>query len=263
MMFKLLALALVAARVNAARGATLRECQGFDGNFPLPCLQMDSTTVLLEPNYTLDLSKQSISTIDVLPSMATSLDLSFNSIQSLGSQPIPPRLKALSLPATLETLDLSYNQGGMAWFSMAQVATSNLTHLYLRGNNLSTIVLTQQTLPPSLTYLDLSDNPNVIVFADRSTYTSLARQQIVLKVNTSLATVSGFCLGSLVLPISPTAYVCIEIEGWATAPPSQAPQTTMPSSTSSTTICIYVATIVGVMWSIFLILYIVTVSETP
>ncbi|KAH9095311.1 hypothetical protein Ae201684P_013427 [Aphanomyces euteiches] len=163
-----------------------------------------------------------------------------------------------SLPATLETLDLSYNQGGMAWFSMAQVATSNLTHLYLRGNNLSTIVLTQQTLPPSLTYLDLSDNPNVIVFADRSTYTSLARQQIVLKVNTSLATVSGFCLGSLVLPISPTAYVCIEIEGWATAPPSQAPQTTMPSSTSSTTICIYVATIVGVMWSIFLILYIVT-----
>ncbi|KAH9168793.1 hypothetical protein AeNC1_017837 [Aphanomyces euteiches] len=249
MMFKLLALALVAARVNAARGATLRERQGFDGNFPLPCLQMDSTTVLLEPNYTLDLSKQSISTIDVLPSMATSLDLSFNSIQSLGSQPIPPRLKALnlsrnalmvgwtnrSLPVTLETLDLSYNQGGMAWFSMAQVATSNLTHLYLRGNNLSTIVLTQQTLPPSLTYLDLSDNPNVIVYADRSTYTSLARQQIVLKVNTSLATVSGFCLGSLVLPISPTAYVSI---------------------------CIYVATIVGVMWSI-LILYIVTVSETP
>ncbi|CAK4083005.1 unnamed protein product [Aphanomyces euteiches] len=102
-----------------------------------------------------------------------------------------------SLPATLETLDLSYNQGGMAWFSMAQVATSNLTHLYLRGNNLSTIVLTQQTLPPSLTYLDLSDNPNVIVFADRSTYTSLARQQIVLKVNTSLATVSGFAWARL------------------------------------------------------------------
>ncbi|KAG9408392.1 hypothetical protein AC1031_021631 [Aphanomyces cochlioides] len=48
------------------------------------------------------------------------------------------------------------------------------------------------------------------------------------------------------------------MEGWATASPSQAPQTTMPSPTSSTTICIYVVTIVGVKWSFFLILYIVT-----
>ncbi|CAK4112698.1 unnamed protein product [Aphanomyces euteiches] len=110
-------------------------------------------------------TKKSIDTVDcqtLQASKFTRLNLSYNALSSMEN--------LLCLPSSLQVLDVSYNQltamENINWNSF-----SNLTTLILRGNAIASMRNT--SFPPTLTTLDLSNNPLASVVLSQATYTQL------------------------------------------------------------------------------------------
>ncbi|CAK4112711.1 unnamed protein product [Aphanomyces euteiches] len=113
----------------------------------------------------LNATKKSIDTVDcqtLQASKFTRLNLSYNALSSMEN--------LLCLPSSLQVLDVSYNQltamENINWNSFP-----NLTTLILRGNAIASMRNT--SFPPTLTTLDLSNNPLASVVLSKATYTQL------------------------------------------------------------------------------------------
>ncbi|CAK4306939.1 hypothetical protein Ae201684_016341 [Aphanomyces euteiches] len=127
-----------------------------------------------------------------------SSDLSYNIIREI-STPMPSSLYFLNIshntlqknwiqtPLTVSVLDVSYNEGGMAWMPnvLWGVYLPKLSRLVFRGNQLDSLELSYNNFPMTpLAYLDLSDNPNLILSVDSAVWNR--RDSLVLTVKQTL-----------------------------------------------------------------------------
>ncbi|CAK4640178.1 unnamed protein product [Aphanomyces euteiches] len=94
-----------------------------------------------------------------MPSSLYFLNISHNTLQK----------NWIQTPLTVSVLDVSYNEGGMAWMPnvLWGVYLPKLSRLVFRGNQLDSLELSYNNFPMTpLAYLDLSDNPNLILSVD-------------------------------------------------------------------------------------------------
>ncbi|ETV85740.1 hypothetical protein, variant [Aphanomyces astaci] len=110
------------------------------------------------------------------------LNLSYNNINTTTS---------LAIPANVTVLDLSFNfLEGCSWLA----PPLQLTSLYLRGNNLRHTALDASTLPPLLVFLDLRDNPHLVLTLDNSTLARVTGANFTLRLpNAQLTSTSTYC----------------------------------------------------------------------
>ncbi|CAK4104464.1 unnamed protein product, partial [Aphanomyces euteiches] len=199
--------------VNASLTLTLTLCPQAN-NTSLPCLNdtnQANTTYLARYDATYyNFSNLNISYIQDLPPSARTIDLSYNNIAQISCK-IPASLTVLNLshnalqtnwiqtPLTISSLDISYNEGGLPWIHDVMWGTylPNLYRLTFRGNNLTTLRLGYDNFPSySLAFLDLNDNPNVMLSVDSFAYGRLYYGGVSLDLQTSsynatLATCAG------------------------------------------------------------------------
>ncbi|CAK4991798.1 unnamed protein product, partial [Aphanomyces euteiches] len=158
------------------------------------CLQdqRGQATAIRQANSSqLTLAGLNISTVQGLPSQATSIDLSSNAIQALNlstSGVVTLNLQRnsiasiLSLPPTLETLDLSYNAidhlslAAFDWRTLPKLKSLNL-----RGNGIRSFYYAR--FPASLQSLDLSENPFEEFAIDSSTLKQFRDAKFKLTLN--------------------------------------------------------------------------------
>ncbi|KAF0703351.1 hypothetical protein AaE_015412 [Aphanomyces astaci] len=109
-------------------------------------------------------------------------NLSYNNINTTTS---------LAIPENVTVLDLSFNfLEGCSWLA----PPLQLTSLYLRGNNLRRIALDTSTLPPLLVFLDLRDNPHLLLTLDNSTLARVTGANFTLRLpNAQLTSTSTYC----------------------------------------------------------------------
>ncbi|ETW08035.1 hypothetical protein H310_02408 [Aphanomyces invadans] len=143
-----------------------------------------------------DFSGQHIHDVFELPCTGDVVDLSANMIEALPasnatirhlnlSQNAIKSTSALAMPDSVVVLDLSYNfLAGWSW----QTPHQYLTALYLRGNNLQQMDLNTKTLPPRLSYLDLTDNPLLALTMDNSTLELVTQAKLTLRLPVGNAT---------------------------------------------------------------------------
>ncbi|CAK5062484.1 unnamed protein product [Aphanomyces euteiches] len=176
-----LLLALVAI---AQASITLTTCTTSKG-VSVPCLNDTATGNLtnLEPssNQTYDFRNLNISAIQNLPADAQWVDLSNNQITQV-LRGIPSNLTFLNLSHNalktswinvsipVVTLDVSYNQGGLAWTpsNTWENFFPKVVRLLHRGNQLKSVSWNQDEWPifhSVFRALDLSENPGMVVKA--------------------------------------------------------------------------------------------------
>ncbi|KAG9412183.1 hypothetical protein AC1031_015118 [Aphanomyces cochlioides] len=187
-----ISLLLAAASAGVAQASFILTLCWSSENVQVPCLndtiQSHTTFLPVQNNSsTYNFSNLNISWIQALPPSATSIDLSLNQINDI-SCPIPSSLNFLNLshnallgrwiqtPLTVQTLDVSYNLGGLPWIQnlLWGVYLPKLQRLYFRGNNLAQLSLSYDNFPMyPLNALDLNDNPNLVLTVDSSVYNRL------------------------------------------------------------------------------------------
>ncbi|KAF0688598.1 Aste57867_19771 [Aphanomyces stellatus] len=156
-----------------------------------------------------NLSHSGIKTLACLPTWVQTVDLSFNDLQSIHAFPATELSNLnflnmsfnairtthdLFLPSSLLELDLSHN-GLLAFDAEWRDAFPTLTHLSLRSNNLTHVTLTATSFPPSLSYLDLTDNPHLHLALSTDVATRFRQPTFTLRLPTLSATWAG-CTGS-------------------------------------------------------------------
>ncbi|KAH9098875.1 hypothetical protein LEN26_016558 [Aphanomyces euteiches] len=201
MMHPMAFIRLLLAAAGAAQASFVLTLCWNSINVQVPCLNdtiQGNTTFLPVQKYSssYNFSNLNISFIQALPPSATSIDLSYNQINAI-SCPIPNSLNFLNLshnallnrwiqtPLTVQTLDVSYNQGGLPWIQnlLWGVYLPKLQHLYFRGNNLAQLSLSYDNFPMyPLNALDLNDNPNLVLTVDSSVYSRLGYGNVKLSL---------------------------------------------------------------------------------
>ncbi|KAF0725113.1 hypothetical protein Ae201684_016344 [Aphanomyces euteiches] len=202
-----------AASASVAQASFILTLCWNSNNVQVPCLNdtiQGNTTFLSVQKYSssYNFSNLNISFIQALPPSATSIDLSFNQINAI-SCPIPNSLNFLNVshnallnrwiqtPLTVQTLDVSYNQGGLPWIQnlLWGVYLPKLQHLYFRGNNLAQLSLSYDNFPMyPLNALDLNDNPNLVLTIDSSVYSRLGYGNVKLSlISTSYNATLSIC----------------------------------------------------------------------
>ncbi|OQR87988.1 hypothetical protein THRCLA_10417 [Thraustotheca clavata] len=185
---------------------TLGPCHSLNGTY---CLINDTRKIPLQVNATsMDLSNSEISSVQELPSEPIAMNLSHNAIASLVSVSSSnltsldlsynkiDSSSELSLPLSLQTLDLSYNGINVLdnttcnWF----LPLSNLHTLILRDNRISRIQ--DCHFPLSITKIDLSGNPLTYFSMDVATFALLSNISFIF--DNTLGVHNENCLGSVV-----------------------------------------------------------------
>ncbi|KAF0688594.1 Aste57867_19767 [Aphanomyces stellatus] len=200
----LAALLLATAATASSNGTILDLCTG-----PALCLRDGNatTTTLLNATAQLNLSNRNISAVAKVPSQLDSLDLSHNKLQGFPTAAAsvnvralnlsfnPLNLSSLVLPQSVSDLDLSHtlNDAANASFSLAFFQSlgqraPKLARLSYRGNNLGAASITSQMFSSTLVYMDLSENPELVLTLDQDTYTSFSRPDFTLHVTNQSAT---------------------------------------------------------------------------
>ncbi|KAH9119651.1 hypothetical protein LEN26_011540 [Aphanomyces euteiches] len=168
------------------------------------CLRNDQGSIVakLDVQDFINISHQTISTVVKMPRNATRIDLSYNQIKSLPANSTDnSSLQFLNishndldqsvvavLPSTLTDLDLSFNRGiaqnNSLLFQMSwSFFTPQLTRLSCRGNNLTSVTISAETFPDSLASLDLSDNPNMALTLDQTTFERFSKANFSLGIS--------------------------------------------------------------------------------
>ncbi|KAG9412186.1 hypothetical protein AC1031_015121 [Aphanomyces cochlioides] len=194
---------LLAASAGIAQASRILTLCSTSNNLQIPCLndtiQGNTTFLSIQNNSsTYNFSNLNISSIQALPPSATSIDLSLNQIREI-SCPIPISLNLLNLShnalmnrwiqtlVSVQTLDVSYNQGGLPWNpNLLWAYLPKLQHLYFRGNNLSQLALSYANFPPyPFNALDLNDNPSLLLTVDSSVYNRITSGGVKLALESN------------------------------------------------------------------------------
>ncbi|CAK4067029.1 unnamed protein product [Aphanomyces euteiches] len=184
------------------------------------CVVNETTATMVSvTSDALDLSHRNISVVSTIPTLATTVDLSFNLIANFPSPSADQSSRVLSLnlshnvltslsfpqlPSTIQTLyvrrrlldgqDLSYNRitsiDGSVWSNLPR----SLQSLTLSGNNLTT--LRCSNLPTQLKRLDLSGNAIQSIVMDAASYNLMSQPDFVLTIdpNESIVSTDPTCL---------------------------------------------------------------------
>ncbi|OQR87013.1 protein kinase [Achlya hypogyna] len=166
---------------------------------PDPCVVYgDNRTTLVTASPAFGLRSANVEVVQGLPSVATSVDLSNNSIYRMTfdrqpnvvslnlSRNMISSLDAVASLPNLETLDLSMNKL-TTWTNAG--ALPNLTALNLSGNQIRSLY--RPTFPPSLVSLDLSGNPITSFDLTTATYNALSVLPILRLSGVSITTCAG------------------------------------------------------------------------
>ncbi|KAF0725116.1 hypothetical protein Ae201684_016347 [Aphanomyces euteiches] len=193
----------VAASTGVAHASRILTLCSTSNNVQVPCLndtiQGNTTFPPVQNNSsTYNFSNLNISSIQALPPSATSIDLSWNQIREIAC-PIPSSLNLLNLShnallnrwiqtlVTVQTLDVSYNLGGLPWNqNLLWAYLPKLQRLYFRGNNLSQLALSYANFPPNpFNALDLNDNPSLLLTVDSSVYNRITSGGVKLALGSN------------------------------------------------------------------------------
>ncbi|KAG9398229.1 hypothetical protein AC1031_014831 [Aphanomyces cochlioides] len=152
----------------------------------------------------LDLSHRNIDVVSTIPTLATTVDLSFNEIRHISSLPSDQTSSVLNvnlsynaltassyleLPSTIQTLDLSYNRITSMDESIWRNLPRSLQSLSLKGNGMTTVRCS--SMPPKLRQLDLSGNSIQTIIADVASFNLLTRPDFVLVIDPNQTVVSA------------------------------------------------------------------------
>ncbi|KAH9162189.1 hypothetical protein LEN26_001057 [Aphanomyces euteiches] len=178
-------------------------CSSYNLSTPV-CLEnaIDKSQSPVVPLHsTLDLSSLGIQAIqDIRHVPLVQVNLSSNALSSTD--------EIFQLPPSIQILDLSYNRFNLLFQTNFSYFV-NLTTLILRGNNISTMV-ENVSFPPSLTSLDLFDNPLATVDLRRETFAQLMHINITMQTKYQ----GGDVIDKKALCPSGLVYVLPSIHAW-------------------------------------------------
>ncbi|OQR94934.1 hypothetical protein ACHHYP_20032 [Achlya hypogyna] len=215
-------LAIVATTaVSIAHASVLGPCSPGSAAFCL--VSPDASIVVNATGNALDLSSRDLARVEGLPLTPVSINLAQNAITAVHapdasglsylnlSSNLLQGDSLLSLPTNITTLDLSFNafttldNSTFNWLQLPKLQT-----LLLRGNGLTR--LQGNHFPPSLTFLDLSDNPLAFISMDQTAFNILSSGSVTVLVDSPLvgsAITTQTCFG-VIASLRNATNVCIE-----------------------------------------------------